>query len=1545
MIQQAKGESNSPISQVQKEIDKHREKMKELEYLYYKKKLNSEVSSNIIRSQPLYLEDDTLVSLADGKELINLKKQNNIISDKKNLVPSIKADIQDYESNSNKRFQKNLNQQRDNDDNQDAFEIAIPKKSKQKENYEQYHKVNQHKDKSPSVGIDFLSDTTQSINFLKYDQQIDTPKEKQFHYKQEQQKMQAPKIPIKQEKQVENPLKQNLQKDMNNSIEFKKQQTLMNERDRKLQILREEMQQIDKLIQEKGGERKKVYIEPSDKAIENATHIPIQKKIYQHKYEEYLVDKKVKQQADNYFQQLQRPEFERMKSAKSYDKYKKLHPESDQEFGITDRPIEIKKTYEDIIKEEDQAKIQQYSQQIEQGKRSTEEKRMKNLYTRIISDSKQSIQKRKQKDDDFILKFLFMQIDTHKSGFASSQEIFDSLKENKDAITYFDLCVKTLYSDLDKFKTQRKGLFNIEEFSLFVTQQNQMSKKTLQTEKEALKSQILQEENFLHKIDKLKDKNEHFLLYEKDPKNTYGTCVLNEAKLDVLRAVFSELDTFNDFIVKRLDLVKELLNNDKIQKILTYPAVKIPIVNRKVSLQNILEQIEKEYTLADDQQQKPREYISWNQFFEYFKNYQKPSFILDHEASTSQEAKTFDISEEYLLLIQDVFDMIPRVSTALDYVSTTDFVIAAKKDPQIRSIESEVVRTKSEETGLPQETLSEVLDRLIAEGGEYIQWHEVKLFFSKRGRPIGEEFGNREENQNIDQGTQRSQVQVEEMKSGVQFKAEKSSPQKQLSQIKKNNGYNDDNNDDDDDDDDNQYYDEQTINSKKYDMYQQYQPVRKPTVQEEIANLRLQGQYDSGEDMSDDYMKEIQQNSDEDNLEGEQYNQLKELDHMMKGNVPQKKKLNAEEAIQEHYTKKRVVLPPKQDTELKEEINDFDKYYKDLLQRQKEAQLGPLESLQQKEQLEDPVKYGILKHTAVDYDKYFGKMIKNKALNEQEKVDITVPKPFSFEKRETSKQKSIYQQKKEQYLNEVLNRDEEEMKKRFKANPLPTTTKVPMFNNIIEKNKEKREKVRQESIKMTLETQNPFSFYQKDIQKREEKKQKIIETANTEIAGIKQKAFKAKEVPASSKVDMLKQMDQEREENRKKRVEERKQEQIKSVQEFTRLAGASEKWKETLKKRETAKTSEEEKCTFAPKINKEIPETSKKSETQISDPSTQAKIKAVSAFTGLLKDKIPPTEPKPFNFQPPVPKQASREYMDSYNESIKADKLEHKNLLARLVPSSKKNMSEKTVKEPEETEDNTEYLDQLDDQEEQQEEAGQQQNENNNEDQLFDMPKKTKSKIEGSANKIQSQTSNCNLDNDGKPKGTTKSEQLLIKKREEEKKKKEEEENQRKKEKEERDKKLKDRASEVKDKFGDPRSAKQAQEEMEKQKLKERQEIARQQKQEYDQQIKDMESRVKNRQLLTEAKSHGSSALDKYRKMKPPVQDQENNQQQESSQKEIQEQLKQNNKQSVNNVEKASNSAAQAEKQQGHAEENYDDDFGDENDQPVRKDDFDDLSD
>lgn len=58
-----------------------------------------------------------------------------------------------------------------------------------------------------------------------------------------------------------------------------------------------------------------------------------------------------------------------------------------------------------------------------------------------------------------------MQIDTTtKSGILSYKEIFEALKGNADAVKFFDLCLRTLYADLEKFPTSRPGLFNLKEF-------------------------------------------------------------------------------------------------------------------------------------------------------------------------------------------------------------------------------------------------------------------------------------------------------------------------------------------------------------------------------------------------------------------------------------------------------------------------------------------------------------------------------------------------------------------------------------------------------------------------------------------------------------------------------------------------------------------------------------------------------------------------------------------------------------------------------------------------------------------------------------------------------------------------------------------------------------------------------------------------------------------------------------------------------------------------------------------------------------------------
>lgn len=70
----------------------------------------------------------------------------------------------------------------------------------------------------------------------------------------------------------------------------------------------------------------------------------------------------------------------------------------------------------------------------------------------------------------------------------------------------------------------------------------------------------------------------------------------------------------------------------------------------------------------------------------------------------------FDIPEEYLLLLKDIFNCIPRIYQ--DYIVSTDFVQTAMRDPQILALSDELCRIESVETGLPIESLQTTLHRM-----------------------------------------------------------------------------------------------------------------------------------------------------------------------------------------------------------------------------------------------------------------------------------------------------------------------------------------------------------------------------------------------------------------------------------------------------------------------------------------------------------------------------------------------------------------------------------------------------------------------------------------------------------------------------------------------------------------------------------------------------------------------------------------------------------------------------------------------------------------
>ena len=57
-------------------------------------------------------------------------------------------------------------------------------------------------------------------------------------------------------------------------------------------------------------------------------------------------------------------------------------------------------------------------------------------------------------------------------------------------------------------------------------------------------------------------------------------------------------------------------------------------------------------------------------------------------------------------------------------------------------------------------------------------------------------------------------------------------------------------------------------------------------------------------------------------------------------------------------------------------------------------------------------------------------------------------------------------------------------KNRFKAKKVPAHVKKPLFDQIMRDNEERRQKVKQNSIAITLEREKPFTFYNRDKNKK-----------------------------------------------------------------------------------------------------------------------------------------------------------------------------------------------------------------------------------------------------------------------------------------------------------------------------------------------------------------------------------------------------------------------------------------------------------------------------
>ncbi|XP_041065730.1 protein FAM161A isoform X1 [Carcharodon carcharias] len=144
-------------------------------------------------------------------------------------------------------------------------------------------------------------------------------------------------------------------------------------------------------------------------------------------------------------------------------------------------------------------------------------------------------------------------------------------------------------------------------------------------------------------------------------------------------------------------------------------------------------------------------------------------------------------------------------------------------------------------------------------------------------------------------------------------------------------------------------------------------------------------------------------------------------------------------------------------------------------------------------------------------------LTKMKAIKKEQKQwspKITIPQPFQMTLREAEKKKHKIKSRCEiEIENDMLRKqleEEAECQRKFRANPVPAHTYIPLLEEIIERNEERRRFVKMRNKEILLAMQKPFSFLAREEKKKEIRKMQI---KNLDVSVKEPKKFKAKPVP------------------------------------------------------------------------------------------------------------------------------------------------------------------------------------------------------------------------------------------------------------------------------------------------------------------------------------------------------------------------------------------------------------------------------------------------
>lgn len=207
---------------------------------------------------------------------------------------------------------------------------------------------------------------------------------------------------------------------------------------------------------------------------------------------------------------------------------------------------------------------------------------------------------------------------------------------------------------------------------------------------------------------------------------------------------------------------------------------------------------------------------------------------------------------------------------------------------------------------------------------------------------------------------------------------------------------------------------------------------------------------------------------------------------------------------------------------------------------------------------------------------------------------LTVPEPFTMtireERKEKKKSKNLLEFEEMTYQKQI--KEEEELKKKFKAQPVPAHVYLPLYDEIQEKGEERRRHVRQSCAELLKSQEKPFSF----IKREEDRKlhQTMERECNQKTEGkVKRtpESFKAKPVPKKIFDPSVDDKLMEEEEYRKIRIKMRSEELLRSAT-LPPNMHAREQMKEQKEREQKLRSKRKGRGTKSasrPRINHDVP--------------------------------------------------------------------------------------------------------------------------------------------------------------------------------------------------------------------------------------------------------------------------------------------------------------------------------------------------------------------